>query len=292
MAKMGTCSGDTDLLDVSSALFYHIDRKRAGIKAGQPSTMRGMDIGILTALRMEGWPLLRRKGWTMRRSSSGRCIYERVEGGIRIRWIVTGMGAARAMEGLEEILEDLSPRALLSVGFAGGLHSELGVGHVVAADRVTRFHEMVGTLSPPCMTHLPPRPETWGGRSQRVHLGGGVVSVDAPASKVQLAEILPEEFMPAVVDMETYYLCEALCAREVPLAAIRSISDTLFDPVEERIREWMDESLRLSGRLILRDLMRRPGGIYQIARMARNALSASRALGTVLWPILEAYLSS
>jgi len=81
------------------------------------------------------------------------------------------------------------------------------------------------------------------------------------------------------VDMESYWVARAISNRGIPFLAIRAISDTQEESLSI-LHEILDEEGNPIARRLAAHLIQKPGSVVALAKLARNAGRARRALTT------------
>jgi adenosylhomocysteine nucleosidase len=176
--------------------------------------------------------------------------------------VATGMGTRLAGAGVRRLLDAVSPTLVVVVGITGAVDGETPIGHLVLPDRVI---------------------DQASGREHRHHLLGPGTTAGA---LLTTDVITPPSELPALrargvvaLDMETAAVALACEERGVRWAVFRAVSDRATDEALD------DEVFALSNpdgtpdpRAALRYLVRHPGRLPGLARMARGArLAAARA---------------
>ena len=175
---------------------------------------------MIAALEREVAPLLqgwRRDSlsWTGGHGVSGRPLYTREwreAGEVRLRsaLVIAGTGADNAEDSCQALIDRFSPSMVISVGFAGALLPELGVGDIVIPAQIARDGYAVALNFP-------------------TEFGQGVVvsvnRVVAGEEKLHLAR----QYAASAVEMEAAVVAAVAGARGVKFAAVKAISDLLND---------------------------------------------------------------
>jgi adenosylhomocysteine nucleosidase len=91
--------------------------------------------------------------------------------------------------------------------------------------------------------------------------------------------------------METAGIAEAAAEHAVPLLALRSISDTVDEPLPFAIAVSLDELDRLRIGRIIAGIIRHPSLIPRFVRLQRNMACATRNLAVALFAAVEAQIS-
>jgi adenosylhomocysteine nucleosidase len=124
--------------------------------------------------------------------------------------VIAGAGAVNAAGSCQSLIDNFSPAMVVSVGFAGALVPELGVGAVVIPAQVAREGFPAGL-------------------NYSTEFGQGIlVSVNRVVGMAEKSE-LAKQYGACAVEMEAAAVAEVARARGVKFAAIKVISDRLDD---------------------------------------------------------------
>jgi adenosylhomocysteine nucleosidase len=150
--------------------------------------------------------------------------------------VKTGMGKERAENATNFMLERYPVSAIISLGFAGALSPELGIGDVVVCSTLHCAHKsedkwVSAGLCTSDKHLLSLTSQDVGNMTGRCRLGSSVsvLQLESSTSKLQG---LAETFNAHIVDMESYWIASIASARQIPFIAIRSISDTIRESVQ------------------------------------------------------------
>ena len=127
----------------------------------------------------------------------------------------TGVGEKSTRTRLGNFLAEEKPSALISSGFAGGLHDSLAVGDLVLADN--RSTAAILVLARRALVPA---------KAQVGALTTAPAVIDSTATRRQIAQ----ETGAAAVDMETECIAELCAASALPMVSLRAITDTLNAP--------------------------------------------------------------
>lgn len=173
-----------------------------------------------------------------------------------------GVGMTEAARTTERLLQAGGIDRVLVVGIAGGIDSSLPIGHVVTPEVVVDGE-----------TGAEYRPPPW----DPVRPSGRLVTYHDFQTEMALMERLQQEGF-AAIDMETAAVA-AVCERHgCPYSVFRAISDNATDgSVDAAIAGMLrpDGSPDLGA--VVRYVLRRPWRIVRLARLGRDARTASRA---------------
>lgn len=136
----------------------------------------------------------------------------------------SGIGIAAARSAAEKLFAAVTPRCVISCGYAGALDPGLAVGDLVVAENVSD-----GELADRARSCL----------GSRAHFGELYTS-DRALETVFEKEALREKTGALAVDMETAAWVEACVARGVPLLAVRVISDGARQPIPVPLAQSYD----------------------------------------------------
>jgi adenosylhomocysteine nucleosidase len=147
--------------------------------------------------------------------------------------VQTGIGRRRAEKATQSVLERSPLTAVISIGFAGALTSDLNIGDVVACSTVRRasgFGRDEGEAEPYAAdANLLALAASGPRDGSKRFLAATCVTTPGVVSGARAKQELSREFHAQVVDMESYWIAGVAFSRRVPFIAIRSISDTLQD---------------------------------------------------------------
>jgi adenosylhomocysteine nucleosidase len=183
-----------------------------------------------------------------------------------IQLLVTGEGRVNAKRALEPAIEAMNPRAVVGIGFAGGLSPSLGVADLVIAQRVIGESGTIdatpGLVAAAAEIGL-----------DRV-LTGVAITVDEviceAEAKARLSETIAGEPI-AVVDMESIVLAEVCGHRGLPFIVVRAVTDLLEEDLPVNFNRCRDADGRVSEMRVLKEAMRRPGSLAGLRELNRRA---------------------
>ncbi|BCS51733.1 hypothetical protein [Geobacter sp. SVR] len=239
-----------------------------------------MNIGIITAMPEETAAVLKMAHHREKSRVSGRNRYRCQISGHDIELIETGMGMLNAGWGALA-LAGQRPDLMISTGFGGGILPGLAVGDVVMAGQVLHWvgdgfeavpvglyglNSMAEVLSLPC---------------------GTFISCDAILDKTSLLPLLPSGANYPVVEMETAAVARVAAAQGIPFLGLRSISDPWDEELAFSIDDFCDETKRIRIIKVIATIIRRPGIVPQLLRLARNSRLAAAGLARSMERLLE-----
>jgi adenosylhomocysteine nucleosidase len=193
----------------------------------------------------------------------------------------TGIGRQRAEKATQFVLERYPVTALISIGFAGALTSDLKIGDVVVCSTVhcASGFEVQGSepgayATDTALYDIAAQPT--GDRAIRFSLGT-CVTTPGVVSGARAKQELGHEFQAQIVDMESYWIAGAASARRVPFLAIRSISDTLQDDLRA-IDHILDSEGRVVWKRVVPYFLLHPHHLPSMLTGFRNMRRAERSL--------------
>jgi adenosylhomocysteine nucleosidase len=235
---------------------------------------------ILFALRRESAPFLRR--FPSRRLVQGAPCPAWLcgESPSRVLVLETGVGASACLEAVHWLTEThlpeqelLQPDCVLCAGFAGALLEGWHVGDVLFAEEVTD-------------------PQGWSRRCDSLieemeFLGKGrllttPLLVGDPLEKAALGC----RHGAVAVDMESAAVARFCAAHAIPFGSIRAISDDVSSSLSPEFIEILSGG-GVSILRLCRSLLRSPGLVIELWRLARDTRRASLALAEALWTSLR-----
>lgn len=190
--------------------------------------------------------------------------------------VQTGMGKQRAESAIRFALERYPVTAIISLGFAGALNPEIGIGAVVVCSTLhgqpgsEQEEQKLEPLAPDAhllsLALLEP-----GGRL------GSDVSVLQLNSSARKMQRLRETFHADIVDMESYWIARIASARGIPFITVRSISDNIQSSVQP-----LDRILNTDGELLWKEavfcFLLHPWYLLNVFTLYRNTRLAKRNL--------------
>lgn len=197
--------------------------------------------------------------------------------------VESGMGFHNAAKAAELLIRDGRPDLLVSTGFCGGIAPELQAGDLVVAKEIViaaadGFEEVPMVLSP-VGRDFAARQALEGKRI----VAGTFVSTSVVMSKKRLAGLLPGSYPNPVVEMESGAIAIVAAENNIPLLAIRAVSDSAAEELGFSLDEFCDQDLRhiRIGKVLL-TILRRPRIIPQLLRLSRSSRRAAESLMAAL----------
>ena len=229
------------------------------------------DLGIIAALPQEVGGVLGLGQWESVPSRAASRLYSGAVGETSIILSVSGMGRTATEDAAAELLQRFRPRAVLSIGFAGGLAPRIAPGDLVVAEEIVRTNAPDGDALRPDDA-LQRRALAAMAKAQRPFFRGALLTVSRVISSRMDKARLAEETGALAVDMESAWVARVCRRHETPFLAVRAVVDAAGDALPSVIADVAAIGAG-SGRRRAR-LLTRP---WLIPRLLRLALASARA---------------
>ncbi len=197
--------------------------------------------------------------------------------------VESGMGFDNAARAAEALIHDTCPDLLITTGFCGGIAPELQAGDVVVAKTIIIANESGSDEIPVQLSNVGPtfvaRQATEGHRV----VEGAFVSTTTITSKKYLAEMLSDRYRNAVVEMESGAIAVVAAKNNIPLLAIRAVSDSAAEELKFSLDEFCTPDMRRihPGKVLL-TILRKPRITPQLMRLSRSSRKAAESLSVTL----------
>lgn len=234
-------------------------------------------IGLIAAMPEETGPLLARVGTFERRKAGRFPLFLFRADGTEVVLVRSGMGERNAAEATEALIAFAKPDIIISFGFCGAVLPGIRVGEVVMGCASLRFD--AGDFSSPFPLYLPSAidPE-W--------KSGAIITSTEIIDKLAMASSLPPGTDNPVLDMETFTVAQVAARHEIPLQALRCISDAADEELGFTIDEFCGRDLNIRLWRVLWTVARKPWIIPQLVRLARNSRLAGKRLAEAVLGLL------
>ena len=194
------------------------------------------------------------------------------------------MGERPIRDAVRWVLEEEKADAIISIGFAGGLHPRMCVGDLFRGEffyglspdgtpeesEIYRFSAGSESVSLPdeCAAH-PVR----------------VLTAPTAYPKKSLALLVRD--MPTVVEMETLHVVREVCRKGLPFLSLRAVSDGLDDDIVFDLDALSGAEGKISIPKVLASVVRRPALIRSFYLAWKGAGKAGKRLGEEAAEILK-----
>lgn len=246
----------------------------------------GGDLALMVALPEEARGILKAGCWSESASSGSHEIYERRAGDGKVVLVVSGVGRVRAESATRAVLEERSPSAVISLGFAGGLVAGQRAGDLVVANALVPAEGAKGGEQKPRLGEVLHTDRALTGKALDVLATSGIryrTGACATASEVvsrpDAKRRLGLDAKALAVEMESFWIALECHERNVPFLAVRAIVDTAERPLPDFIADSAPDARAGSRWRGALSIMLRPHRIPSLVRLggaasqARNSLS-------------------
>lgn len=198
--------------------------------------------------------------------------------GATVDFLVTGMGAANARRAIREALLRHDYQMCIAAGLSGALDATLDSGDIVVPESVRRTDDPSTAVS--CDTHLIQQAQSSGARKVKTLLTVSHIVHNA-SEKTDLARSAD------IVDMESYEIVSAANDQNIPVVAIRAISDTAAENLPAGMETLVDEFGRAKPGEAIWSVAKRPWTLPSLIRLGQASKSAAANLARFLKSYLE-----
>jgi adenosylhomocysteine nucleosidase len=247
---------------------------------GRVLAMGTCDVGLVFATEIESGGLedllhgvvsIRGEGFVARQAwQQGRSL-------VLVR---CGAGRQAAADATEALILGHRPRCVISAGFAGGLQAALARHDLVVADDLVDGDGRRLAIEPPIDRRLLPE-----GPPLSV---GRLLTVDRVVHQPREKKELGEKHQALAVDMESFDVARVCRERNVPMLAVRVITDAVDEELPrdmERLARQKTSAARWGA--ALGTLWNRPSSIKDLWALQEKALIGTDRLGRFLLAMIE-----
>jgi adenosylhomocysteine nucleosidase len=247
---------------------------------------------MIAAMPEEIKPFIRHAGACGQEKINGFDAWRFNAGPREILLVRSGMGPENAAAAARSLIAAARPELIINFGFAGGVTSGTGVGDVVVADRILLFKERIFSEQPGIAVE---KTDALAGVLDRDFQGKGLqirrgtfITPGQIMSKQEMPPLLPPVTVNPVLEMETAPVAQAAHEGNVPLIAIRAITDGAEEELGFTIGEFTDGKMNIRLDKVLLTVLKKPWIVPQLLRLARNSRIAGENLAAALAVLLEA----
>jgi nucleoside phosphorylase len=221
-------------------------------------------IAFVCAMPMELRPLVRKLG--LREERFGETtLRSGTLGGSKVVATVTGMGTKLAAAGTTELLDAVHVDQVVVVGITGAIESTTAIGSVVVPELVV--NSATGAEhTPRPIGELPAQGKMW--------TTDVIISSPDALAKLRADGVVS-------LDMETAAIAEVCEPRGVPWSVIRVVSDRPSDGIDDEVFHLSNQDGTPNLLAGLKYLLRHPGSIPRMARLAKGAKQATETAADV-----------
>ena len=179
-----------------------------------------------------------------------------------IRILITGIGCNNARRVMIEALNECTPEAVLTCGFAGGLNPALPRGTVLFAEGNNFPHAE--------------RLKKAGAKPGSFHCADRVLITKAEKESVR------EATGADAVEMESNIIWQVCEEASIPCATVRVISDAADETLPLNFNQLLSPDNTISHAALAKALINSPGRIPDLIRFQGKITECAERLGTVL----------
>ncbi|MCZ6602126.1 MAG: hypothetical protein O6952_03890 [Planctomycetota bacterium] len=188
--------------------------------------------------------------------------------------VACGIGRDRAVAAAREVLDGRGARALVNIGFAGGLTEDCSPPCLVLADSILHNgHEL--TL-----------PAEWVAETDQTlrdsaapYLKGRVITVDHPLRRASDKREAGKRWNAVAAEMEAFHLARLAQERRVPFLCVRAVSDGVNQDLPDT-DSLLGPAGEPSFRGVAAYLLRHPGETTSLIRLAGSTRAGRRMLAS------------
>lgn len=197
--------------------------------------------------------------------------------------IESGLGFNNASRATELLIHDGRPDLLISAGFCGAIVDGLEVGDVVLAEQIVISDGKGVTDVPIHLSNIATGSVLRQTDGDKRVVMGTFISTSVITQKKLLAGILAGCYRNPVVEMESGAIAIVAVENNIPMLAIRAVSDAATEELDFSIEEFCGADLRrVVPHRVLLTIIKKPRLIPQLIRLYRNSRKAAGSITTEL----------
>ena len=216
--------------------------------------------------------------------SREKCVVGKI-GSKSVTVMRSGVGPLSTARRLAEISEPGEFECVLSIGCAGALSPDLKIGDVVISERIVDDTSDGTSYAP--STELVNIAKNCCGECGFPFHSGTTVSTSEVAATVEAKKELAAKCGAVAVDMETAQVVAWADNLGTPMLALRTISDTSIDRIPPGIGAIVDQKGKLRPARAVSLFARKPGLVFEAARLKRNMDNSLKTLEKVVLALLD-----
>lgn len=256
-------------------------------------------IAIVAALKAELSALERRARARARRRPSPAWppMSEGTLAGEQVLLVRTGMGPARAQEATAVLIERHKPEAILSIGLAGSVVSEVRVAHLVIASQVyalegsLREEPVAASNGLACDAALVELAVAAARQRGLAFREGASLTVPEVVGQPEVRRRIGESLSVDIVEMESYWVGRVAADQGIPFLIARTIVDKVDDRLPN-LPNVIDETGAVVRGRALRQVLSRPQEAPALIHLAASARRASQTLAAFVEAFVDAFAAS
>ncbi|MCL2761334.1 MAG: hypothetical protein FWD70_06790 [Desulfuromonadales bacterium] len=239
-------------------------------------------IGIIAALPEEANQIIKHYPEKKHSKLQGFDLFRFSTDTYHVSLIIGGMGPKNAYNCAKAIIEAENPEAILNIGFCGAITENLRIGDIILGERIFSYSNGIFNEA---LTS-----KKFGEAFSEKHIqacSGSFISSSEVVDKHEILKIIPKEILNPVLEMETAAVAEVCEKFNVPLMAIRSVSDQATEEIDFKISDITDENYKIKISKVILALIRKPPLLMQFIRLAKNSKKAATTLKDTVTKIIE-----
>jgi adenosylhomocysteine nucleosidase len=238
-------------------------------------------IGLIAAMNQESNALLRLIG-AKKKITLGKFLgYNFNLDHLECVLITSGMGMKRAAEAAQILGKVYAPDALISFGIAGAVETELDIGDVVVARATCKLRGSIpGQVIPLAIWREAAREamsKALAAQGKHIWTGTAVTTRGSQVGTDQLKDLLHP-----ILEMETAGIAQAAAERNLPVFALRAISDGPNSPLPFDLAKVMDENANLKLGYLAREMLSHPRYGLKFSQLVKNSALAAHTAALAL----------
>lgn len=250
--------------------------------------MPPITIGLIAAMPDETRPLLRRLHAATLLAQQPFPLWRAQMGDADIWLAQSGMGPKRAESAATRFVKMASPDVIVSFGFGGGVLPGLSVGDLVMGTGCLQYDGR--DFTPVAGIDAPLAGDVMKALAQRTPLtvtSGTIITSGAILAKHLVAPLIPAAVTSPVLDMETASVADIAARHDIPLLALRAITDDAGEEFGFSLDEFTDTELNIKPHRVVTTLLRKPWILPQLIRLARSSKRAGELLASAVLELVE-----
>lgn len=212
-------------------------------------------------------------------------------GGHEIFVLQTGMGSRNISRDFDFAMEEYRPELIISAGFGGALYEGSSAGDLVRASEIFLISESGRQELPSIRLKNSPghgyAAELASKLSERLPVNEGIFfTLQSLTEKSVLRQSISGVPFP-VCEMESYFFARKCVEKDVPLLAVRAITDRADEEIPREFSGVIGKAGMYSPARAIATLIRNPKLVAQSLKLGRNSYIASRKLGLLVRELTE-----
>lgn len=202
--------------------------------------------------------------------------------------LCSGVGKEKAQKAANILTEEYPLRAIISIGCAGAIHSDIRIGDVVVASQL--FSDVPEEEGPfPSHQGLIEKIERCcqlvGGK---YFIGNMLTSTDVVSSSQAKRDIY-ERYQALAVEMESAFFAKEAFKKNIPFLAVRSISDTADESIHLDYEKFLDDEDRLIPHKAFLYFLKAPWLLFKYYKIMQNLRYSIQVLNPLIESLVKGF---